>query len=211
VAGNGKYDLIVIGSGPGGYYGAIRAAQLGMRTACVEKDATLGGTCLNVGCIPSKAMLDSSERYAQAKHELARHGIKVADVSLDLGAMMKRKDKVVDGLTKGVASLFKKYAVERIEGRARLTGNGAVQIEGKDAGTLHGERIMLATGSVPAALKPLPFDGKRIVSSTEALALGEVPAKMLVVGAGYIGLEMGSVWNRLGSKVSVVELTEATG
>jgi dihydrolipoamide dehydrogenase len=208
VAGNGTYDLIVIGAGPGGYYGAIRAAQLGMRTACVEKGPTLGGTCLNVGCIPSKALLDSSERYAEARQELGRHGIQVGEVTLDLAAMMKRKDKVVDGLTKGVASLFKKYGVERLEGRARLASGGTVAIDGKDAGTLRSERILLATGSVPIELKTLPFDGKRIVSSTEALALAEVPAKMLVVGAGYIGLELGSVWSRLGAKVTIVELTD---
>jgi dihydrolipoamide dehydrogenase len=208
VAEDKSYDLVVIGAGPGGYFGAIRAAQLGLKTACIEKDPPLGGTCLNVGCIPSKALLDSSERYEQAQHELSRHGIKVSGVALDLDAMMKRKEKVVDGLTKGVASLFKKYDVDRIQGHARITAPGEIRVEGTDAGTIRTKRILIATGSVPIELKTLPFDGERIISSTEALSLTEVPARMLVVGGGYIGLEMGSVWSRLGTKVTVVELTE---
>jgi len=198
------YDLVVIGSGPGGYYGAIRGAQLGLRTACVEKEDRLGGTCLNVGCIPSKALLESSELYARTKNDLARHGIQAADVSLDVPAMILRKDKIVDGLTKGIAALFKKNNVEHIRATAKIVAPGVVQAGEQ---TLRTERILIATGSVPIELFALPFDGKRIISSTEALALQEVPPRMLVVGGGYIGLEMASVWSRLGSKVTVVELT----
>jgi dihydrolipoamide dehydrogenase len=198
------YDLLVIGAGPGGYYGAIRGAQLGLRTACVEKEATLGGTCLNIGCIPSKALLESSESYAHAKSELGAHGVKVGDVSLDLPAMMRRKDKVVEGLTKGVAALFKKNGVEHLTGHARLITPGTVEISGS---RVSAKSILLATGSTAVELSALPFDGKRILSSTEALALASVPTRMLVVGGGYIGLEMASVWSRLGSKVTVAELT----
>jgi dihydrolipoamide dehydrogenase len=198
------YDLVVIGSGPGGYYGAIRGAQLGLRTACIEKEERLGGTCLNIGCIPSKALLESSELYARTKNDLARHGINVADVSLDLSAMIQRKDKVVDGLTKGIAALFKKNNVDHIRGVAKITAPGVVQVGEQ---RLETKRILVATGSVPIDLFALPFDGKHIISSTEALALQDVPGRMLVVGGGYIGLEMASVWSRLGSKVTVVELT----
>jgi dihydrolipoamide dehydrogenase len=203
-----SYDLVVIGSGPGGYIAAIRAAQLGMKTACIEKDPSLGGACLNVGCIPSKALLDSSERFAEVTKTLPRHGIKVGGVELDLGEMMKRKEKVVDGLTKGVAGLFKKNGVDRVEGAARIVERGRIEVEGKDQGALRAENILVATGSVPVELRSLPFDGKRIVSSTEALSLSEVPSRLLVVGAGYIGLELGSVWCRLGAKVTVAELTD---
>jgi len=204
-----SFDLIVIGSGPGGYVAAIRAAQLGMRVGCVEKDATLGGTCLNVGCIPSKALLDSSELFAQAQHGLATHGVKVGQVALDLPAMMARKDKVVKTLTTGVAGLFRKNKVERLQGIGRIVDAATVEVQGGD-GTrrLSTRRILIATGSAPVSLPELPFDGEHIISSTEALSLASVPARILVVGGGAIGLELGSVWNRLGAEVVVAEFMD---
>ena len=204
-----RYDLVVIGAGPGGYVAAIRAAQLGMRVACVEKDRALGGTCLNVGCIPSKALLDSSELFHQARHGLGAHGVKVSGVELDLGAMMTRKDRVVRGLTQGVASLFKKNKVVWVQGAARLAAPGRVAVRGAQGEqTLEAARVLIASGSEPAPLRTLPFDGERIVSSTEALSLSRVPARMLVVGAGAVGLELGSVWSRLGAEVTVVEIVD---
>ncbi len=199
-------DLVVIGAGPGGYIAAIRAAQLGMRVACVEKDGALGGTCLNVGCIPSKALLDSSELYLQARRGLAAHGVRVGGVELDLPAMMSRKDKVVRGLTQGVAGLFKKHRIEWVRGTARLAGAGRVAVGDR---TLEAKRILVATGSEPMPLRGLAFDGERIVSSTEALALPRVPDRLLVIGAGAVGLELGSVWSRLGAHVTVVEFMDA--
>ena len=204
-----RYDLVVIGAGPGGYVGAIRAAQLGMRVACVEKDEALGGTSLNVGCIPSKALLDSSELFHQARHGLGAHGVNVSGVELDLGAMMTRKDRVVRGLTQGVASLFKKNKVVWVQGAARLAAPGRVAVRGAQGEqTLEAARVLIASGSEPAPLRTLPFDGERIVSSTEALSLSRVPARMLVVGAGAVGLELGSVWSRLGAEVTVVEIVD---
>jgi dihydrolipoamide dehydrogenase len=200
-----RFDLVVIGSGPGGYTAAIRAAQLGMRVACVEKYERLGGTCLNVGCIPSKALLDSSELYTEVAHGLAPHGIGVSGVELDLAAMMARKDKVVRGLTQGVASLFKKNKIERVVGMARLASPTRVIVSGDSERTLDTERALIATGSKPTPLPSLPFDGERVVSSTEALTLAAVPERLLVVGAGAVGLELGSVWARLGAQVTVVE------
>jgi dihydrolipoamide dehydrogenase len=201
-----RYDLVVIGAGPGGYVCAIRAAQLGMKVACVEKRATFGGTCLNVGCIPSKALLDSSELFALANARFARHGIQLGKVSLDLPAMMTRKDQVVKGLTDGVAFLFKKNKIIGVQGTARLAGPGRVAVKRAKIETgLEATHIVLATGSEPASLSALPFDGKHVVSSTEALAFDRVPQHLIVVGGGYIGLELGSVWARLGAKVSVVE------
>jgi dihydrolipoamide dehydrogenase len=203
------FDLTVIGAGPGGYVAAIRAAQLGMRVACVDKDPSLGGTCLNVGCIPSKALLDSSELYRQAQRSFATHGIKAAGLEIDLAAMMARKDRVVRGLTQGVAGLFKKNKVTPVNGMARIAGAGKVAVRGADGEqTLDTARILIATGSAPAALRDMPFDGERIVSSTEALALPRVPGRLLVVGAGAIGLELGSVWSRLGAQVTVVEFLD---
>src|SRR5262245_26037353 len=201
------YDLVVIGTGPGGYVAAIRAAQLGMRTAVVEKRATHGGTCLNVGCIPSKALLDSSELYAQARTHFAAHGVKVGDVGLDLPTMHARKDRVVKGLTEGVLALLKRNKIDTYNGTARLASAGQVVVKGGggDEVTLAARAVILATGSEAVGLPPLPFDGKHIVSSTEALAFDRVPHHLIVVGAGYIGLELGSVWQRLGSKVTVVE------
>lgn len=203
-----KFDLVVIGAGPGGYVAAIRAAQLGLSVACIEKDKSLGGTCLNVGCIPSKALLDSSEHFA-ATADLAKHGVKVGDVELDLGAMMTRKKKVVKTLTTGIKGLFRKNKIERIEGTGKIAGPGKVEVDaGGDHRTIEASHIIIATGSQPIELPSLPFDGERIISSTEAIALSEVPKRMLVVGAGAIGLELGSVWSRLGADVHVVEFLD---
>jgi len=200
-----RYDVVVIGAGPGGYVAAIRAAQLGMKVACVEKRPALGGTCLNVGCIPSKALLDSSELYAQARLHFSQHGIQVGQLGLDLPAMMGRKDKVVKGLTEGIAYLFRKNKITPIQGTGRLGGRGQVILAEKPSEPLEAKAILLATGSESIGLPSLPFDGSQIVSSTEALCFDKVPQHLIVVGAGYIGLELGSVWNRLGAKVKVVE------
>src|SRR5262245_5780751 len=204
-----SYDLIVIGGGPGGYTAAIRAAQLGLKTACVEKRETkaFGGTCLNIGCIPSKALLDSSEMYEATMHKLSRHGIKVGSVALDLETMLKRKDKVVGELTGGVGFLFKKYGVTPIFGAGKLLKGNKVEVTAADGTktTLETKNVLLATGSVSTELPFMKFDGKHIVSSTEALNFNSVPKHLIVVGGGYIGLELGSVWKRLGSKVTVLE------
>ncbi len=202
-----SYDLVVIGAGPGGYVAAIRAAQQGKSVACIDKRGALGGTCLNVGCIPSKALLDSSELYEIASHRLGRHGISATGVSLDLPTMLKRKDGVVKSLTDGIAFLFKKNKVTAIHGSGKVLGSGKVEVTANDGtkSTLDAGAILLATGSEVAALPSLPFDGKQIVSSTEALSFDSVPKDLIVVGGGYIGLELGSVWARLGSKVKVVE------
>ena len=204
------YDLVVIGSGPGGYVCAIRAAQLGLKTACVEKSPTLGGTCLNVGCIPSKALLQASEKLEEAKHGLGAFGVKVNGVELDLRGMMTHKDKVVSTNTKGVEFLFKKNKVDRIEGTGRIAGAGTVVVKAKDGKetTLKTKSIVIATGSDSMPLKGIEVDEQRIVSSTGALSLPEVPKRMVVIGGGYIGLEMGSVWQRLGSAVIVVEFLD---
>jgi len=209
---NGTYDLVIIGAGPGGYTAANRAGQLGMRVACVEKDPALGGTCLNVGCIPSKALLHSSELFEEARESFAEQGIKVSGVELDLPAMMKRKTKVVTTLTRGIAGLFKKNKVEWVSGTAKVAGAGKVVVTAADGSTkeLATKAILIASGSVPIELPGLAFDGKRIVDSTGALELPSPPGELIVVGAGAIGLELGSVWRRLGSKVTVVELTPGT-
>ncbi len=203
-----QFDLIVIGAGPGGYVAAIRAAQLGMKVASVEKRPTLGGTCLNVGCIPSKAMLDSSELYHLAKERFKRHGISFDGLTLDLRAMLNRKDKVVKDLTDGVRHLFKKNRIEVFTGTARLSSPQTVEValnEGGGRAELSAGHILLATGSVPVSLPFLPFDGTTVVDSTGALSFARVPNHLVVVGAGFIGLELGSVWKRLGSKVTVLE------
>jgi dihydrolipoamide dehydrogenase len=205
-----SYDLIVIGSGPGGYVCAIRAAQLGLKTACVEKMPTLGGTCLNIGCIPSKALLQASEKLEEAKHGLGAFGINVKGVDLDLKGMMGHKDKVVTANTKGVEFLFKKNKVDRIEGEGRIAGAGTVVVKdkaGKET-NFKTKAIVIATGSDSMPLKGVEVDEQRIVSSTGALALPEVPKRLVVIGGGYIGLEMGSVWQRLGSQVTVVEFLD---
>ena len=204
------FDLIIIGAGPGGYVAAIRAAQLGLKTACIDKRGTLGGTCLNVGCIPSKALLHSSEKFEEAQSHLAEHGVKVGKVELDLKTLMARKDKVVDGLTKGIAGLFKKNKVTGITGSARIAKPGEVVVsaDGKDT-SYTADNIIIATGSEVTPLPGVEIDEERIVSSTGALSLTKVPKHLVVVGGGYIGLEMGSVWRRLGSKVTVVEFLDA--
>jgi dihydrolipoamide dehydrogenase len=206
-----RFDLVVIGGGPGGYVAAIRAAQLGLKVACVEKRSTLGGTCLNVGCIPSKAMLDSSELFALAKNRFGHHGIKIGAPELDLRQMLSRKEEVVSTLTRGIAGLFKKNKIEHFNGAGQLADQGQVVVKRGDGSSqqLQGKSILLATGSEPAELQALPFDGTNIVSSTEALCLEKVPKHLIVVGGGYIGLELGSVWARLGAKVTVLEFLPA--
>ncbi len=201
-----NFDLVVLGAGPGGYVAAIRAAQLGLRTACIEKEPALGGTCLRVGCIPSKALLDSSELYDQIRHKAETHGIRVDGVEVDVPAMLKRKDGVVKGLTDGVAYLFKKNKIEWIRGFGRLTGPDTIEVEGEDGKrTVRAKTVILAPGSVPVELPFLKFDGERIIDSTGALSIPEVPGHLVVVGGGVIGLELGSVWLRLGAKVTVLE------
>ncbi len=213
------YDVVVIGSGPGGYSAALRAAQLGFDTALVEKEKTLGGVCLNVGCIPSKALLDSSERYHQARHQMAEHGIEITEVRLDLEAMMTRKNKVVKELTHTLRELLERSRVEIIQGTARVEAPDRVHVT-RDEETGNKDRelilparyILVATGSEPSRLPGLDFDGKHIITSTEALALDAVPKRLGIVGAGYVGLELGSVWQRLGSEVTVIEtLPQAAG
>lgn len=207
-----QYDLVVIGGGPGGYVAAIRAAQLGMTVACVDRRAVLGGTCLNVGCIPSKALLQSSEKFVEAGHALAAHGVKIAKVELDLDTMLSRKDRVVDGLTKGVGFLFKKNKVTQIHGTARITAPGRIHVSAADGGsddrTLTCKHILIATGSESTPLPGVSVDEKTIVSSTGALSFPSVPKHLVVIGGGYIGLELGSVWGRLGAKVTVVEFLD---
>jgi dihydrolipoamide dehydrogenase len=204
-----RHDLVVIGAGPGGYVAAIRAAQLGLNTACIEKEPALGGTCLRVGCIPSKALLEASERFHEAKHGLADFGVRTSGVELDLGRMLARKDSVVGALTQGVTHLFKKNGVTRYQGHARLAGPGKIVVDGSDGPLeLEAEHILIATGSKVAPLRGVNFDGDRIGSSTEALSYSRVPDHLIVIGAGYIGLEMGSVWRRLGARVTVVEYLE---
>jgi len=207
--GDFQFDLVVIGSGPGGYTGAIRAAQLGLKTAVIEKDKSLGGTCLNVGCIPSKALLDSSEHFLQALHELSEHGVKLAKVELDLPTMLGRKDKIVKSLTDGIAYLFKKNQITSFQGTGSLVSATEVEVKSATGETkrLKAKNIMLATGSVPIELPFAKFDGKKIISSTEALTLPQVPKHLIVIGGGVIGLELGSVWMRLGAKVTVIEAT----
>jgi NADPH-dependent 2,4-dienoyl-CoA reductase/sulfur reductase-like enzyme len=204
------YDLIVIGTGPGGYVCAIRAAQLGLKTAVVEKNATFGGTCLNVGCIPSKAMLHASELYEEAGHSFAQMGIKVGEPSVDLTALLKYKDQNVEANVKGVEFLFKKNKIEALRGAGRIVAPGRVEVKAEDGGTqtLETKNIVIATGSDIARLNGIDIDEKRIVSSTGALELGKVPQKLLVVGAGIIGLELGSVWRRLGAQVTIVEFLD---
>jgi len=204
------FDLVVIGAGPGGYVAAIRGAQLGLTVAVVERRETLGGVCLNEGCIPSKALLDSSELFHLARHRFAGHGIEVAPPSLNLGRMMARKDDVVKKLTDGIAFLFKKNKIRSFAGSATLLGadaNGVqqVEVEGAAAPVL-GKKVLLATGSEAVQLPALPFDGDSVVSAREALCFEQVPEHLLVVGGGYIGLELGSVWLRLGAQVTVVEM-----
>jgi len=208
---NNTFDLVVIGGGPGGYVAAIRAAQLGMNVACVEKRGSLGGTCLNVGCIPSKALLQSSHHFEAASSHMAAHGVKTGKVSLDLATMLKRKDQVVDDLTKGIEFLLKKNKVTYVQGTGVVSAAGTVTVMplmGKKKETFKAGKILIATGSESTPILGVKVDEKRIVSSTGALALKKVPKTMVVIGGGYIGLEMGSVWRRLGAKVAVVEFLD---
>ncbi|MBR9980900.1 MAG: dihydrolipoyl dehydrogenase [Desulfatitalea sp.] len=208
------YDLVIIGSGPGGYVAAVRAAQLGLRTACVEKAPRLGGVCLNEGCIPSKALLDSSEYYHLALTHLADHGVKTGKVGLDLKTMMARKDKVVEDLTTNVRKLLESHKVTLLEGTASVPEPGQVTVaaaKGKKKQTLTTRHILLATGSAPVEPPGLDFDGDRIVNSTDALRFEAVPKHLGIVGGGYIGLELGSVWLRLGAKVTVIEMLPKIG
>ncbi|MGH6974624.1 MAG: dihydrolipoyl dehydrogenase, partial [Stellaceae bacterium] len=205
------FDVIVIGAGPGGYVAAIRAAQLGMSVACIDKRDAPGGTCLNIGCIPSKALLQSSEHFAAAQHELAAHGVKIVGVTLDLKTMLARKDKVVADNTRGVEFLFRKNKVEYIKGTARLAARDRVSITLNAGGKRElsaKKAIVLATGSDSTGLPGIAIDEQRIVTSTGALALASVPTHLVVIGGGYIGLEMGSVWRRLGADVTVVEFLD---
>ena len=200
-----NFDLIVIGSGPGGYVCAIRAAQLGMKVACVEKRATLGGTCLNIGCIPSKALLQSSENYEELTHGFKDHGINVEGISLDLARMQARKGEVVTANTKGIEFLFKKNKITWLKGEAKFTGPNAIEVAGEAYTAKH---IVIATGSDSVPLKGVEVDEKRIVTSTGALELDKVPGHIVVIGGGGIGLELGSVWRRLGAEVTVVEFLD---
>ena len=208
-----EYDVIVIGAGPGGYVAAIRCAQLGLKTACIDKwldpdgSHRLGGTCLNVGCIPSKALLDSSHHYYAAKHQFPEHGINVENVSIDISTMMKRKDAIVKKLTAGVATLFIKNKVDWLKGSARLLSNNTVEVtatkDESDIRQLVANHIIIATGSEPAELEMVPTDGKLIVNSTHALSFNKVPARLGVIGGGVVGVEMGSVWSRLGARAVI--------
>jgi dihydrolipoamide dehydrogenase len=208
---NETFDLVVIGSGPGGYVAAIRAAQLGMKVAVIEKRATFGGTCLNVGCIPSKALLQSSHLFEQAGHDLGVHGIVLQPPKLDLAQMMKRKGEVVEATTKGVAFLFRKNKITSFQGTGRIDKAGAVSVLGDDGAakdTLTAKNILIASGSEVTPLPGVTVDEKKVVSSTGALELSEVPKRLVIVGAGIIGLELGSVWRRLGSEVTVIEFLD---
>ncbi|MBT4950631.1 MAG: NAD(P)/FAD-dependent oxidoreductase [Pelagibacteraceae bacterium] len=200
------FDLIVIGAGPGGYVAAIRGAQLGMKVACVEKEKTLGGTCLNIGCIPSKALLNSSEKFTEISKHAEEHGISTGKVDLDLSKLMQRKNKIVKQLTSGISFLFKKNKITHIQGVASFVDKTTIKVSAADGEKNYSAKnFIIATGSSSIAIDSIPVDEKQIVTSTGALALETVPKSLLVIGGGYIGLEMGSVWSRLGSKVTVVE------
>ena len=207
-----QFDLIIIGGGPAGYVGAIRAAQLGMKVVCVEKRASLGGTCLNVGCIPSKALLDSSEHFSMAQYKFKKHGIEMNDLKINVPQMIARKNEVVKQLTQGIAGLFKKNKVEWAQGYGRFVGTEGdqkiVEVDGPTKRILKAGKVMIATGSEVIELPTLKLDGKKIISSTEALEIQETPGHLGVVGGGVIGLEMGSVWKRLGAKVTVIEFAD---
>ncbi len=200
-----QFDIAIIGGGPGGYVAAIRAAQLGMKVACIEKRGALGGTCLNVGCIPSKALLYSSELYEKAQHEYATHGIKLSKVELDLATMMKRKEDVTSGLNKGIEGLFKKNKVTYFQGLGSFINQNTLKIKGETEQQIQAKNIIIATGSEVMNLPGIEIDEEKIVSSTGALSLKSVPKKMIVIGGGVIGLELGSVWRRLGAEVTVIE------
>ena len=200
-----RHEIVVLGGGPAGYVAAIRAAQLGFDAACIDENPRFGGTCLRVGCIPSKALLESSHLYDEANHRFAEHGLKIDSVNLDLAAMMKRKDKIVDTLTGGIDLLFKSRKVTAYRGRGKMRDSQSVSVDGDEPVVIEAERILICTGSVPASLRGVEEDGQRIGNSTTALSFPEVPNRLVVIGGGYIGMELGSVWNRLGSEVIVLE------
>jgi len=206
------YDVVVVGGGPGGYVAAIKAGQLGLKTACVEMRGTLGGTCLNVGCIPSKALLTSSHHYHDAKHHFADHGIQIDGVTMDVEKMLDTKAKTVHGLTGGIEHLLKKHKVDYLKGKGSLAGPNSVSVTLNDGGsqTLETKNVIIATGSEVTPLPPVPVDnaGGKIVDSTGALDISKIPETMAVIGGGVIGLEMGSVWSRLGTKVTVIEFMD---
>ncbi|WP_182866173.1 dihydrolipoyl dehydrogenase [Stieleria mannarensis] len=200
-----RHELVVLGGGPAGYVAAIRAAQLGFDTACIDENAQYGGTCVRVGCIPSKALLESSHLYEEAKQRFGDHGLKIGSLDLDLEAMMNRKTKIVDTLTGGIDMLFKKQKVTPYCGRGKLRDVNSIVVEGDEPVVIEADRILLCTGSVPATLRGVEEDGDRIGNSTTALSFPSVPERLVVIGGGYIGMELGSVWNRLGSEVTVLE------
>lgn len=202
-----RHELVVLGGGPAGYVAAIRAAQLGFDTACIDENPRFGGTCLRVGCIPSKALLESSHLYEEAKHRFSDHGLKIQGLELDLAAMMDRKDKIVDTLTGGIDMLFKKKNVTPYRGRGKMRDVNSIIIEGDEPVLVEADRVLLCTGSVPASLRGVEEDGDRIGNSTTALSYPDVPERLVVIGGGYIGMELGSVWNRLGSETIVLEAT----
>ncbi len=209
-----RYDIVVIGAGPAGYTAAIRAAQLGLKVACVDDwrgpagELALGGTCLNAGCIPSKALLETSELFVQARDHGPAHGLRFKELSLDLAAMLAHKDKVVSELTRGIATLFKAHGIASIPGRGKLLPKNVVEVAGEPTSRLEAEHVILASGSTPVNLKSAPFDGRRIVDSQAALEFKEVPRRLGIIGAGVIGLELGSVWRRLGAEVVLLEAQE---
>jgi len=203
-----KFDVTIIGSGPGGYVAAIRCAQLGLKTAIIEKEATLGGTCLNVGCIPSKALLDSSEKFYEAQHKFSKHGIDISKVQVNFPQMMARKQAVVDQMVQGVNFLMKKNKVEIIKGLGSIQNARQIKVQGEKEVLVDTNKIIIATGSEPGSLSSVDIDEKRILSSTGALALGEIPKHLIVIGGGVIGLELSSVYNRLGARVSVIEYAD---
>ncbi len=201
-----EHDVVVVGGGPGGYVAAIRAAQLGLNTACIDENPVFGGTCLRVGCIPSKALLESSHLYHEAQHGMASHGVQIANVGLDLATMMERKNKIVTQLTSGISMLLKRSKIAPYQGRGKLVGVDQVAVTtAEGVVTIKAKHIILATGSRPATMRGIEFDGDRIGDSTTALQYSEVPKRLVVIGGGYIGLELGSVWKRLGSQVTVLE------
>ncbi len=201
-----QHDLVILGGGPAGYVAAIRAAQLGMNVACIDENPRFGGTCLRVGCIPSKALLESSHLYEEAQHRFAEHGVNLSGLQLDLSAMMKRKDKIVDALTGGIDMLFKQRKVTPYRGRGKFVGPKTIEITGESGTqTVQAEKVLVCAGSRPMSLPNIEEDGDRIGNSTTALSFPDVPKRLVVIGGGYIGLELGSVWNRLGSEVIVLE------
>ncbi len=204
-----KFDLVVLGGGPGGYVAAIRAAQLGLKTAVIDENPQFGGTCLRVGCIPSKALLESSHLAVEARDHMGSHGIKVGQVEIDLATMMARKEKIVGTLTGGIKMLLKRNKVSAIVGRGTIVGSGKIEVAGSDARTVESKNILIATGSVPMMLPGIEYDGEYIGDSTTALSYANVPKSLVVIGGGYIGLELGSVWSRLGSEVTVLEAMPA--